>query len=219
MGRINKVFSFLLVVILAASSLIMVESASAQSIPKPSVPEFTVRIVESSLEVTIKNQPITAYVDTDSDNPSLYYGFRFKDHNATIPDWYDVPMWYFFGYSSYETYYKASDSDNTVVSFPFENLTYTLNSGRVDMQVMALIGNEIPSNAQNRIIYVFDGVMGSWSDVQTVTIPTSSSSPSATPTTSIQGWVTQLTFSIIAVVILAIVIISILIYRRHRKTA
>ena len=148
MGKVDKSIPLILVVILAVSSLIMVESAFAQSKLKPSVPEFTVRFVESSLEVTIKNQPITAYVDANSSNPSLYYGFRFADHNATTPDWYDVPMWYFFGYSSYETYYKASDSDNTVVSFPLENLTYTLNSGRVDMQVMALIGNEIPSNAQ-----------------------------------------------------------------------
>lgn len=186
MGITNKVFSLLIVAILAVSSLIMVESAFAQSTPKPSVPEFTVRIVESSLEVTIKNQVITAYVDTNSSNPSLYYGFRFKDHNETSANWHDEPMFYFFGYSSYGTYYKASASDYTIVSFPLENypLKYTLNSGRIDLRVMALIGNEVPSNAQNGTVYIFDGVMGVWSNTQTVAIPddSSSTSPSPNPT-------------------------------------
>jgi hypothetical protein len=51
MGRSSKGFSLLLAVILAVSSLIMVESASAQSIPKPSVPEFTVKLVDNSYDV------------------------------------------------------------------------------------------------------------------------------------------------------------------------
>lgn len=46
MERISKSFASLLVVTLAVSSLIMIESASAQSIPTPSVPEFTLEIVD-----------------------------------------------------------------------------------------------------------------------------------------------------------------------------
>jgi hypothetical protein len=41
-----KLAAFLLIVSLTASSLIMIESASAQSIPKPSIPEFTLKLVE-----------------------------------------------------------------------------------------------------------------------------------------------------------------------------
>jgi hypothetical protein len=55
MGNIDKGFSLLIVVILAVSSLIMVESALAQSIPKPSVPEFTLKYVDNSYDV----QPTT----------------------------------------------------------------------------------------------------------------------------------------------------------------
>ncbi len=52
MGNTNKTFSLLLVVILAVSSLMTVESASAQSIPKPSVPEFTVTLKDTSYDVS-----------------------------------------------------------------------------------------------------------------------------------------------------------------------
>ncbi len=51
MGSIGKGFSLLLVIVLAVSSLIMIESAYAQSIPKPSVPEFNVTLIDSSYDI------------------------------------------------------------------------------------------------------------------------------------------------------------------------
>jgi hypothetical protein len=173
MGKIAKNFASFLTLILAVSclTLLMVESANAQTTSKPSVPEFTVKIVASSLEVTIKNQPITAYIETNSSNPSLYYGFRFKDHNDTFPNWNYSPI-YYAGISSYGTYYKASTSDYTIVSFPLGSypLTGILDSGQVDLQVIALIGNEVPTNYENGTVYGFDGVESVWSSTQTITI-------------------------------------------------
>jgi hypothetical protein len=67
-----------LILILAVSSLIIVESAFAQSIPKPSVPEFSLQFVGSpynALVVTVKNQPY------DSDYTEMYYNIRLKNHN------------------------------------------------------------------------------------------------------------------------------------------
>lgn len=96
MGRTSKVFTLLIVVILAVSSLIMVESASAQSTPKPSVPEFTVQYIKTSysvidpytgvsqkvdnstIEVKIKNHPFT-YTNNGT-SYHLYYGVRTKPH-------------------------------------------------------------------------------------------------------------------------------------------
>ena len=107
MGSTRKAFSLLLVVILAVSSLIMVESAFAQSIPKPSVPEFTMKYIDNSYDVpptyekdqytgqqvithngyhvddrslvfTIKSQPFTTYNDSVGNVINLYYNFRFK---------------------------------------------------------------------------------------------------------------------------------------------
>ena len=67
MGRLSKSFALLLVLIMALSSLglLIIKPACAQSIPQPSVPEFTLKVVQDSfnvpisysIEVTIKNQP------------------------------------------------------------------------------------------------------------------------------------------------------------------
>ena len=178
----SKGFTLLLILPLTISILIMVKPAFAQTTPKPSVPEFTFRFVESSLEVTTKNQPLTAYVGTNGSNPSLYYGFRFKDHE-NIQDWNYAPI-YYVGISSYGTYYKASISDYTVVSFPLGSypLTGILGSGQVDLQVIALIGNEVSTNYENGSVYGFDGAESNWSTTQTITIPASSNSTSPTPT-------------------------------------
>jgi len=86
----------------------MAESASAQSITKPSVPEFTVKYVDNSydvppvyeknnytgnydmtkmgerednrtLEITIKNQPFTPFTDASSGKAvNLFYNVRYK---------------------------------------------------------------------------------------------------------------------------------------------
>ena len=94
----GKCAALMLIAMLAASSLIMVESACSQSTPKPSVPEFTVKFVNASytvittnpytglsetkltsnnsIEVTIKNQPF------DYPGYQIYYNIRVKPHFA-----------------------------------------------------------------------------------------------------------------------------------------
>ncbi len=47
----NKGGALLLIILLAVSSLILIESVSAQSIPKPSVPEFTAKMADHSYDV------------------------------------------------------------------------------------------------------------------------------------------------------------------------
>ena len=99
MGNIGKGFSILLVVILAASNLMIIESASAQTIPKPSVPEFranyvtsqhsettinpytgksvTQQINNSTIEISITNQQ---YTYSNGSTFYLYYNIRVKGH-------------------------------------------------------------------------------------------------------------------------------------------
>jgi hypothetical protein len=103
----GKRAALLFIAVLVVSSLIMVEYAFAQSIPKPSVPEFTVKYVDHSydvpptyeidqytgenvtvkegyhvdnrsIEFTFKNQPFAPYTDSRGNNIQLYYNFRFK---------------------------------------------------------------------------------------------------------------------------------------------
>lgn len=116
MDRIGKSLSLLLILII---SLTIVESASAQTIPKPAVPEFSVRYVDYSYDVppiygidqftgnqaiikngyhienetfefTIKNQPFTAYVDSYGNSINLFYNLRFKGFYGT--EWIYFPF-------------------------------------------------------------------------------------------------------------------------------
>jgi len=94
---VKKHAALLLIAMLSMSSLIVVEMVSAQSIPRPSVPDITIRYVNSSypvtttnpytginetelvsndsIEITIKNQPF-GYSNTYG----IYFNVRAKPH-------------------------------------------------------------------------------------------------------------------------------------------
>jgi hypothetical protein len=109
MNSIDKGFSLLLLIILADSSLILAESVTAQSIPKPTVPEFTLKYVDNSysvpptygidpytgknvltkegyflenksIEVIIRNQPFNAYHNENGSLVGLFYDVIEKGH-------------------------------------------------------------------------------------------------------------------------------------------
>jgi len=194
----SKLVGLSLIVVLILSSLMIVGSAFAQSISEASVPDFTAKAFASTIEVTIKNQPLTSY--ENGSYPNLYYGFRFKDHNARIGFWdYDPP--YFVLPSTYGGYYKASDSDFTVVSLSLED--YDFPSGQIDIQAVALVGNQYPTNMQNGTVYGFEGVISGWSNTQTLTI--SENLPSSTE------------LIVIVVAIVAAGIVVSLVYFKKRK--
>ena len=162
---VSKLVGLSLIIVIILSSLMIVGSAFAQSTSEPSVPDFTAKAFTTTIEVTIKNQPLTSY--ENGSYPSLYYGFRFKDHNERIGFWdYDPP--YFVLPSTYGGYYKASDSDFTVVSLSLEG--YHFPSGQIDIQALALVGNQYPTNMQNGTVYGFEGKISGWSNTQTLAI-------------------------------------------------
>jgi hypothetical protein len=175
MGSIRKSFSLILVVILAASSLIIVESAFAQSIPKPSVPEFTLKLVDNSysvpatvtidpftganvtqpshrvdnktIEVIIKNQPFNPILIQEG-NSNWTTAFYYNVHfkGHYSGDW--IPI-YFYG----DPFPTPSNSDYTTIEYPLE-LT-SPNASSYYLQVYreydgsySSIPTEIPSNAQ-----------------------------------------------------------------------
>ena len=164
MKRSTSLFVLLLTAVLTLSSTEIVGYAFAQSLPKPSVPEFTAKVVDNTLEVTIKNQPLTTY--ENGTYQSLYYMFKYKDHNERVGFEYYDPV-YFVLPSTYGGYYKASDSDFTVVSLSLEGRQFP--SEQIDVQVIALVGNQYPTDLQGGSVYGFEGVVGNWSDIQTVT--------------------------------------------------
>jgi hypothetical protein len=116
MGRTSNGVSLLFVVIFAVSSLMMAESAFAQSIP--SVPEFISAVLSDhsydvpptygidqytgktvvkqegyhvdnkSVEFTIRNQPFTPYTDSNGNHIGKYYNFRSKGVYGTEWSYY-----------------------------------------------------------------------------------------------------------------------------------
>src|ERR1035437_7797083 len=105
----DKRFFKVLILVLAFSSSIVVRPVFAQSIPKPSLPEFSVKyfiyssyvpptygidqytgknvtiqngyqVTNRTLVFTIKNQLFTPYTDANGNNIGLYYNFRYKGH-------------------------------------------------------------------------------------------------------------------------------------------
>jgi hypothetical protein len=208
---VSKLAGLLLIAVLAVSSLIVVESAFAQSIPKPSVPEFTLKFVDNSydvpttystdpytgatvthsgyhvqnrtVEVNIKNQPFTKY-EADGQIIDFYLNIRMKGNYAE--DWIDI-------YSPSRGFLTRSESEYTKIAyslydneFPFwENFG---QSGVVDFQVEALIGsvhriiNGSATNILQMAPWIFEGEESGWSNTQTLTISASSSPNSTSPT-------------------------------------
>jgi hypothetical protein len=216
----RKLATLLLITVLTVSSLLMVGSAFAQSIPTPSVPEFTVKVADSkAIEATIKNQPFVPYYDSSSGwNISLYYNIRIKGHSEQ--NWTilylieDVPT--------------QSNSNHTILSYPLsdENTnSYILGdkilefpfSSQVDFQVEAMIGyihRVLDPNATSQLDlypYVFTGEESGWSSTQTITIGEIQTSPE--PTFSPEPALILGVIAIVAVFAFGIV----LLYRIKRK--
>jgi len=203
----------------------MVKPAFAQSITKPSVPEFSLKVVaypydvpptttidpytgenittsygyhaeNKSIEVTIKNQPFTSTLDTSGKYTNLYYNVQFKGHYTD--EW-----------SYAQSYYNASKSDYTLIYISFEHQTISFPAGsQIDFQVRTLIGHQ-DKMAYDSILppemkyyHVFSGQTGDWSDTQILTIP---APPTPTPApTTVPGNNATLLGAIVIVAVVAI---------------
>lgn len=87
MNRPGRLFSLLLLFTIAVSSLITVESAAAQSIPKPSVPEFTVQYVDNSYDVSTQQHPVSStnpYTGEITNSTSVVYGYHVDNRTIVL---------------------------------------------------------------------------------------------------------------------------------------
>jgi hypothetical protein len=184
-------------------------ATDVSGIPKPSVPEFTVKLVahpydvpttysidpytgetithagyhveNKSIEVSIKNQPFTPYTDTDGKSINLYYNVRVKGHFEE--NW--TELFSASGeYPSAGSYPKQDyGSQYTIVFYP----RIVPSNGQMDFQVEALVGYYTRVYLGNTPAYhdVFTGESSGWSNTQTLTISASQTptpSPATTPT-------------------------------------
>ena len=165
MGNIGKSFSLLLVLILAVSSLTVVKPAFAQ-VPKPSVPEFTVKFIDASyytpttysidpytnqnvthpsyyvanktIIVSIKNQPFVSTYDSSGGwNTSLFYNIRIKGHY--VENWTNLYL--------VDGLPVKSNSDYTVFFYvseqPYCENTYMLGDITTDFPVDAKVDFQV----------------------------------------------------------------------------
>lgn len=138
----NRTITIALVTVLIISATLWAASTNAQSIPKPSVPEFTVKYVDRShdlpatydidpytgknittqetqhiqdkiIEVSIKNPAFTPYVDTDNRSINLYYSIQIRGHfNGS---------WFYLddGYYGTDNHYAGSDFNSEYTTFQY----------------------------------------------------------------------------------------------------
>ena len=208
MARFGKFLSLCLVVILAFSILLMVKPVDAQSIAKPSVPEFTLiytsnpydvlpiygidpytgdnitieeghHVYNASIEVSIVNQG----------RSDLFYNIRYKGHFGGI--WTEL---YSYDNSSYSSgsLLRESTTEITFLSIP---AVYPFIDGNgVDFQVQSLLWKYVEvfisdhpgtpiqgGHYENRLVLVGTS---DWSNTQTITIPAGSSSVTPAPSST-----------------------------------
>ncbi len=161
----------------------------AQSIPKPSTPEFTVTLispppdsdfVNKTIEVSIKNQP-------SFPNYGFFYNVRTRINDGNWRLQYptnDVPS-----QSNGEYTNLSYPSGQPVVEYQYYvgGLHDLFAGDKVDFQVQAMIGsihrifNPNATNQLEMYPYVFTGESSGWSNTQTITIPPNSSDVSPPP--------------------------------------
>ena len=150
MRLLSKSLILLLLFILVIPSLSLVKPTTAQSIPKPSVPEFTVKYVDysydvpltygidqytgknvtisegyhvdnRSIEFTIKNQQFTPYTDSNGNSIKVYYNFRFKGNYGDVWTYYPLDS---NGRSVF--HYGGIFVEVTPTAYAASNSTYTV---------------------------------------------------------------------------------------------
>ena len=225
MARMSKYLTIFLVVILAVYSLLTVMPSNAQSIPKQSVPEFTLEydkasynntdqytgisqeIDNSTIKISIKNPPINSL----SQGYSLYYNIGYKGHFGQ--NW--TYLYYYRNFTLDEgkpPILPATTFELTVVSVPAQ---YPNNS-EIDFEVQAIAMQAGQIKVYNGLYdyyghYVSGLIVGQtsdWSPTQTLTIPSTSTNDSPSPT------VPEFPITLSLVVVLAAVSLLLVIGKR-----
>ena len=190
-------------------------------IPTPTVPEFTVQwqnlsyqvpttyttnsytgqnvtnpgyyVDNSSIVLTITNQPFVSFIDTIGGSPwniSLFYNIQEK---GTYEE-----TWHNITYSGGQP--RATSDQYTVLTYPVRHYSnapdeYPLGDisvqipegGQIDFRVQAMIGYfhkwAIPLSP-----WVFEGQTSGWSSTQTITVSSNASSPTPIPTVPELPW-------------------------------
>lgn len=244
----HKIVVLLAVLLLALSSSLFLPICSA--IAQPSTPTFTVKVIDSSydtpasssidpytgqtittpaqhienrtIEVKIKNQPFTPYVDDNGFTIQLYYSIRVRGHFAG--NWTEV-------FSVDNAHPVQSNSDYTTISLPLgQNVgpfgsLHSDSSSEIDFQVKAMVGYF--SRTSGFASWYFAGQESEWSRTQTLTIspPTQISQGASQPASSTNNPPVGQVFGldwvgvtvVVLLVVIAVLLVCVVFYLRKRK--
>ena len=172
MGKFSKNLSLFLTLIIAMSCLTlgMLKPVNAQTIPTPSVPEFTLKYVDKShdvpptyskdqftgntvvtqagyhienksIELTITNQKSAPYKDANGNTVNFYYDIRWKGHFGDY--WADLNSSIGLLASSNQSssVYTIALGNNSRYGSDFVySITDISDGGQIDFQVQAYVG-------------------------------------------------------------------------------
>jgi hypothetical protein len=213
-------------------TLLTAKPTNAQSIPKPSVPEFTIehyQVENRSVVVNIKNQPFIPY-SVNGSQVNLYYQIRFKGHLEGEEAW-NVQYSAWISHSAAKEYPKQSDSEYTILPLQlYSTSSQGLDNGdKWDIQVEAMVGNISLVEFYGVTYWTFEGEKSDWSrtwilnladasvSVSTSPNPTLTSMPNYGPTSSPTPIVPE--FYWLIILPLFIFTLSIVVLIRKRKVS
>ena len=228
--------TLILLITLSSLTLLTAKPATAQSIPEPAVPEFTVELISPPEESQSVNRTIQLSIKNQL-SLSDYGFFYMVRASITGGNWsllYTidyVPAQSSGGYTTF-----SYPSDGPVVEYQYylgDRIENLFAGDKVDFQVQAMIGNihrvYNPNHTSQLDMYpyVFTGEVSDWSNTQTITMPDGSASsptpdpttPTTTPTTPTSPDSKSPTILLLVGIISVVVIValSLLFSRRHQK--
>ena len=233
MGKENKLLLFLLVAVLACSSLLMVQPVNAQTITKPAIPEFTVKVTEHSIDVPVSFST-DPYTGKNITHLAEHYEWitidiSIKKQSHSYDLYFSVEMRGHFSQNWLPLAYVKQYDDNiaTELSFVPQNQTYPPTSSgildvplgsQLDFRVKAWTGYEARGGPPFYSWTKF-GAESDYSNIHTITIPetspSSSNSPNPTPTPSVP----ELSWLALIPLIISIFLVAVLLtIKRKRHT-
>jgi hypothetical protein len=185
-----------LVTILILSSLVVVESTFAQSITQPSVPEFTLTLVDDSYDVPLTTtvNPYTGKTEISGgyhvkhdlevhiqlkNQPfkGLFYQVQTKGHFSQ--DWHAIEYWIGEAGSRYNprTPYKEQKYAAQYTILKYKDSGNLPREGLIDFRVQALIGHPVVHHTSDHLdlynmwaSFSFNGTASDWSNTQTINL-------------------------------------------------
>jgi len=234
MGYASKSSSILIVLLLALSIVIMVFPALAQSIPKPSVPEFTFKFLDKSYDVAPTTIPTTDPYNNrtttnsipgyhvkdfeievaiknqlfpaiiDGNRTNLYYAVARKGH---FENWTNSGDFSSTGSDIYPFFYNIPINSSSEYTITHLNANFYKPGDQVDIEVRAILGYAYSYNVPDHILPAIRTIYVYNSSDWSLTQTFTMPNTSTSPNASTPVFLAVLAITILVATILALIIL------------